>query len=192
MRSPLLYLLTLVISAPGLLLIVPIALVNAVVLGGFSHVFFRQDRIGRRGRAFTLLKFRTMAGMRGEGTDIERVTRFGRFLRNTHMDELPQLWNVLRGDMSLIGPRPEMISIERWATRQLPAFGNRLVLRPGITGRAQITQGYTPEGDLEAYREKARINADYLRSLSLGADLRILCSTAFWMVRGRGWRKPAN
>jgi len=191
-RTPLLYVLALAACLPALLVAVPIAIVNAIVQGGCSHVFFRQDRLGRRGQAFTLLKFRTMRGTRGEGSDVQRVTRFGRWLRNTHMDELPQLWNILRGDMTLIGPRPEMISIERWAARHVPAFTERLVLRPGITGRAQITQGYTPDGDLAAYERKARINAEYLRSVSLVGDLRILFLTAIWVLRGRGWIKPRD
>jgi lipopolysaccharide/colanic/teichoic acid biosynthesis glycosyltransferase len=189
-RTPLLYVLALVACLPALLIAIPIAIVNAILQGGCSHVFFRQDRIGRRGEAFTLLKFRTMRGTCGEGSDLQRVTRFGRWLRNTHLDELPQLWNILRGDMNLIGPRPEMISIERWAARHVPAFAERLVLRPGITGRAQITQGYTPDGDLAGYERKARINAEYLRSVSLPGDLRVLFSTAIWMLRRRGWITP--
>jgi len=187
-RTPLLYTLCLLGLVPALLVGLPIALANAVLLGRPGRVFFLQRRIGRRGRLIRVVKFRTMTGAPADGADVLRVTRLGRFLRNTHLDELPQLWNVLRGDMCLIGPRPEMVSIERWAARHVPAFGDRLVLRPGITGRAQITQGYTADGDFEGYVQKARINAEYLRSVSLASDLGILLATAAWMIRRRGWR----
>ena len=185
LRTPLLYVLTLLLVVPALALALPITLVNAFVQGSLGRVLFRQVRVGRRGRPFTLLKFRTMADA---GVGDLRVTRFGRFLRNTHLDELPQLWNVLRGDMCLIGPRPEMVSIERWAAVHVPAFADRLVLRPGITGRAQITQGYTEDGDVEGYERKARINAEYLHAMSARTDLEILLATVSWMLRGRGWR----
>jgi len=132
------------------------------------------------------LKFRTMVD--GAGDDRERVTRFGRFLRNTHLDELPQFWNVLRGDMCLVGPRPEMLATERWAAEHCPEFAERLVLRPGLTGLAQVTQGYTREGDVRAYREKVAWNLRYRERLSLTGDCAILMRTALWMLRGRGWR----
>jgi lipopolysaccharide/colanic/teichoic acid biosynthesis glycosyltransferase len=116
------------------------------------RVLFAQTRVGWRGRLFVLYKFRTMVD--GPGDDRARVTRFGRLLRNTHLDELPQLWNVLRGEMCLVGPRPEMLATERWAAERCPEFVERLVLPPGSPGCAQITQGYTDEGDEAAYREK--------------------------------------
>ena len=128
--------------------------------------------------------------MRGEPgvPDSDRVTTFGRFLRNTHLDELPQFLNVLRGDMCLIGPRPEMSSIETWCAGTLPRFSERLVLRPGITGWAQITQGYAADGDGEAYQRKLMMNRVYRSRLSFRTDVAILVRTVLWMGLRRGWR----
>lgn len=185
-RGPLLWLAALALTPLALLVALPVALGNALEHGP-RRVFFLQKRVGKRGRIFVLFKFRTMRDV--PGADHSRVTSFGRFLRNTHLDELPQLVNVLCGDMCLIGPRPEMLATERWAAHHCPDFWERLVLPPGLTGYAQITQGYTNGGDAEAYRRKLELNHHYRERLSLGLDLAILCRTALWMVRGRGWRK---
>jgi lipopolysaccharide/colanic/teichoic acid biosynthesis glycosyltransferase len=185
-RTPLLWLATLPLVPLALLLSLPIACVNLWVHGP-RRVLFTQLRVGWRGRIFVLYKFRTMLDHPGD--DRTRVTRFGRFLRNTHLDELPQLWNVLAGDMCLIGPRPEMIPTERWAARHVPGFSERLALKPGLTGYAQITQGYTDDGDERAYREKLRLNRHYREELNLGLDCAILLRTMLWMLRGRGWRR---
>jgi lipopolysaccharide/colanic/teichoic acid biosynthesis glycosyltransferase len=186
LRTTLLLVATLPLVPLALLLALPIACANLWIHGSLRRVFFTQLRVGWRGQIFLLYKFRTMLDVPGD--DSARVTRFGRFLRNTHLDELPQLWNVLRGDMCLIGPRPEMISTERWAARHVPGFSERLCLRPGLTGFAQITHGYTDDGDLFAYREKLRLNRRYREELSLGLDAVILTRTVLWMLRGRGWR----
>ena len=190
LRTPLLFLATLPLVPLALLCLLPIACVNLWIHRSPRRVFFTQLRVGWRGRIFVLYKFRTMRDRPGD--DRARVTRFGRFLRNTHLDELPQLWNVLRGDMCLIGPRPEMIPTERWATRHVPGFSERLCLRPGLTGYAQITQGYTDDRDERAYREKLVLNRRYREELSLGLDCAILLRTAFWMLRGRGWRAEGS
>jgi lipopolysaccharide/colanic/teichoic acid biosynthesis glycosyltransferase len=185
----------------GLLGALPLALVIAAVnwalFRDWRKILFVQERVGRRGRVFRMFKFRTMHTSRQPGVpdarpfcpacDRERVTNFGRFLRCTHLDELPQLWNVLRGEMSLIGPRAEMLEIEAWAATQVPAFSQRLVLRPGITGLAQITQGYT-DRNLAAYLLKHAINERYRRELAFGRDLSIVLRTVIWMLAGRGWR----
>lgn len=170
-----------------------VAVVNAFLYRDLRRVLFVQERVGYRGRRFRILKFRTMVEAPesevdswASGRDRLRVTPFGRFLRNTHLDEVPQLVNVLRGDMGLIGPRPEMIEIEAWAERNLPGFGRRLRIRPGITGLAQVTQGYTG-CSVEAYRRKLELTERYLARLSLTADLQILLRTALWMLAGRGW-----
>jgi lipopolysaccharide/colanic/teichoic acid biosynthesis glycosyltransferase len=187
LRRPFLLAVTLGLLPLAISLALPIALVNACVQRGWRRVFFSQVRSGHRGRPFVLLKFRTMRDRPGD--DRARVTALGRFLRNTHLDELPQLWNVLRGDMSLIGPRPEMLATERWAAERLAEFSERLALRPGLTGLAQVTQGYTDHGDERAYGEKLRLNRRYREELSFGLDLAILLRTALWMLRGRGWRR---
>lgn len=156
-------------------------------------VFYTQPRVGHRGRVFHIYKFRTMRDAAtsahdswARGGDGARVTRLGKFLRSTHLDELPQFLNIARGEMTFIGPRPEMLEVEAWASEHVPGFGARLALKPGITGRAQITQGYTGRS-VDAYTEKLAINEGYRRELSLRADLEILVRTLVWMARGRGW-----
>ena len=188
LRGPLLYSIALLCCPLALLVALPIALVNACVQGSPRRILFRQSRVGQRGVVYTLLKFRTMRDPVPGVEDAARVTRFGRFLRNTHLDELPQLWNVLRGEMHLVGPRPEMVPIERWARRHFPDFSRRLALKPGITGWAQITQGYAADRDLAAYAEKLERNHEYLTRVSARTDAVILARTVWWMVRRRGWR----
>ena len=176
-----------------------IALANLLCFRAPHRIFFTQPRIGWRGRPFRMYKFRTMREARtsevhswSSGDDRLRVTCFGRVLRNTHLDELPQLFNVLIGDMGFIGPRPEMIEIESWADAEVPGFTARLAIRPGITGLAQITQGYTGR-DVVAYAEKLELNEQYLRQQCPALDLEIVFRTIVWMLRGRGWgwRKSA-
>jgi lipopolysaccharide/colanic/teichoic acid biosynthesis glycosyltransferase len=176
-----------------------VALANLLQYRDPRQILFTQPRIGRRGRVFTIYKFRTMTDAdRGamesweSGTDRLRVTRLGRFLRNTHLDELPQLLNVLRGDMRLIGPRPEMIEIDRWARERIPGFARRLAVRPGISGLAQVTQGYAG-CDERAYARKLRVDEHYLSHLTLRQDLVILVRTVLWMLLGKGsrWKHPA-
>jgi lipopolysaccharide/colanic/teichoic acid biosynthesis glycosyltransferase len=187
-RTPFLLAVTLCLLPAALALALPIALVNACVHGP-RRIFFTQLRAGWRGRPFVLLKFRTLRDPTLErGDDHARVTRFGRLMRNTHLDELPQLWNVLRGEMCLVGPRPETLAVEVWAARRCPGFSARLALRPGLTGRAQVTQGYTQDGDLAAYREKLALNRAYADSLSFTGDCALLLRTVAWMLRARGWR----
>ncbi len=175
---------------PGLL----VALGNGLLFRDPRKVFFCQERLGLRGRRFSIVKFRTMREASGgamdswsNGHDQARVTRFGRFLRNTHLDELPQLYNVLRGDMQLIGPRPEMTEVDAWAREHVPGFERRLALRPGITGLAQIVQGYTGRDPL-AYRRKLALDALYIRRVSPALDAWILARTCVWVLRRRGWR----
>jgi lipopolysaccharide/colanic/teichoic acid biosynthesis glycosyltransferase len=184
-RGPFLLALSVLLVPPALLLLFPLVLTNAWLHGGLAQAFFAQVRVGRRGRPFVLYKLRTMRS----GPGCLRVTPFGRFLRNSHLDELPQLWNVLCGDMCLIGPRPEMVATERWAAACCPGFAERLVLAPGLTGLAQITQGYTEGGDMAAYRTKSALNRRYREELSLALDCAILARTLLWMLRRRGWRR---
>lgn len=177
----------------ALVLGLAVALASAVAFGSWRDVLFIQPRVGQRGRVFRLVKFRTMREAHGSAFeswaagDPARVTPYGRFLRSTHLDELPQFLNILRGEMSFIGPRPEMVEVEEWANANVPGFVERLAIKPGITGLAQVTQGYTPR-DVAAYRRKLEINRRYLARLSLAADLAILGRTVLWMVRGRGWK----
>lgn len=178
----------------ALVLALPVALANWIAFGDPRKILFAQERVGLRGRRFTLYKFRTMRDSNNgsfhswsHGQDQQRVTRLGRFLRNSHLDELPQLLNVLRGEMRLIGPRPEMIEIEQWAEREVPGFSARLAVRPGITGLAQVVQGYTGR-DVAAYERKLELCLAYLSEHSASMDLRILIWTARDVVGRRGWR----
>jgi len=187
-------LLVLAILPLALALALPIALVNLAVFRDPRKILFRQERVGLGGRVFRINKFRTMRDAStttfqswGDAGDAARVTRFGRFLRNSHLDELPQLVNVVCGDMSLIGPRPEMVEIEAWANREVPGFSSRLAVRPGITGWAQITQGYVGRcGD--GYARKFALGLEYLERFGPRQDLEILLRTALWMLRRKGWR----
>ncbi|MEM1449964.1 MAG: sugar transferase [Planctomycetota bacterium] len=177
----------------ALLVAAPIAAWNLVVFRDPRRVFFVQDRVGLGGRTFRMVKFRTMKDARRSaadswftGEDVARVTRFGRLLRNTHLDELPQLVNILRGDMHLVGPRPEMPDVHEWACGEVQGFDRRLAVRPGLTGLAQVTQGYTG-ASVECYEQKLGIDVSYIQGLSFRGDLGIVLMTVPWVLRGRGW-----
>ncbi|MBC8451520.1 MAG: sugar transferase, partial [Planctomycetes bacterium] len=192
--QPFLTLALMLVAGPiSLMVMLPIALVNWIALGDHRLIFFTQDRVGQYGRVFRIYKFRTMRPIDGEDFaawsrgDQNRVTRLGRFLRSTHLDEVPQILNILLGDMDFIGPRPEMISVHNWACQEVPGFERRLALRPGITGLAQITQGYAGQC-AEAYTDKLVADEDYRERLSFRLDTSILVRTVFWMLRGRGWQ----
>lgn len=171
---------------PGALALgLPIALANLVLFRDPRKIFFTQERVGRHGKAFRIFKFRTMRDRDPDlPDDRDRVTPFGRFLRDRHLDELPQLLNILRGDMGLIGPRPEMIDLERWASSEIEGFSERLVIRPGVTGYAQVVQGSVRD-DVESYRRKLELDREYLRHLGPAMDLEIVLGTIPLMIRGR-------
>jgi lipopolysaccharide/colanic/teichoic acid biosynthesis glycosyltransferase/glycosyltransferase involved in cell wall biosynthesis len=156
------------LAASGLVLTAPLvaALAALIPLDSAGSPFFRQRRIGLHQRPFTMIKLRTMDP---QGT----VTRIGRVLRPTGLDELPQLWNVLKGDMSLIGPRPEVIERVARFESDLPGFGNRHLIRPGITGWAQVNG---LRGNV-SIAERLQFDIQYLRERSLALDGRILVRT---------------
>jgi lipopolysaccharide/colanic/teichoic acid biosynthesis glycosyltransferase len=162
--------LTVLFAPVALALAAAVALAVRLALG--RPVLFRQERAGLGGRPFSILKFRTMR--EGPGTDAERLGRFGRFLRATSLDELPELWNVLRGDMSLVGPRPLPT---RYLPRYTPEQARRHEVRPGITGWAQV-HGRNALG----WEEKFRYDVEYVDRQSLLLDLWILALTAFQVV----------
>lgn len=172
-----------------LALTLPLILLCAAVVRVTSHgpAFYRQARLGRYGRPYAIYKIRTMvrdcentSGPVWATPDDPRVTRFGHFLRLTHLDELPQLWNVLRGEMSIIGPRPERPEIASKIERGIPAYASRLVVRPGITGLAQMK--LPADRDLEGVRKKLAQDLYYLREMSLLLDARIAVATAFHLL----------
>ena len=146
-------------------LVAAVALVSRIVQG--PPVVFSDVRAGKGGRPFRLFKFRTMRA--GDAPDVERLTAFGRFLRASSLDELPQLWNVLKGDMSLVGPRPLPV---RYLPRYTPEQNRRHEVRPGITGWAQVKGRNALD-----WEEKFRYDVDYVDSRSLWLDAKILLMT---------------
>jgi lipopolysaccharide/colanic/teichoic acid biosynthesis glycosyltransferase len=151
---------------------------------------FRQIRVGREGQSFTAYKFRTMAMQFAESDDIytrvddPRVTRAGRWLRKLRLDELPQLWNVCKGDMSLIGPRAEWIKCAERYEKKIPFYHFRHLVKPGITGWAQVNYPYG-ESDEDAI-EKLKYDLYYIRHYSLKLDAMITLKTVHTMLFGKG------
>lgn len=184
-----------VISALGLAMTAPvIALAAAVIkLDSVGPVFYRQERVGRNGKPFQILKLRTMTvDAEAEGVprwaavgDV-RVTRIGALLRRTRIDELPQLFNVLKGDMSLIGPRPERPAFVEAFERQIPLYAMRHSVRPGLTGWAQINYPYG--ASLEDTKRKLEYDLFYVKNHSVILDIAIMLQTArvlLWLQGGR-------
>jgi lipopolysaccharide/colanic/teichoic acid biosynthesis glycosyltransferase len=179
------FLVGLVLMVPALPAIFLAALV--VKLTSRGPAFYTQVRVGARGRPFTIFKLRTMihkceslTGPRWSIPGDPRVTWFGRFLRVSHLDELPQLINVLRGEMSLIGPRPERPEFLPELERALPAYSQRLAVRPGVTGLAQVQ--LPADSDLVSVERKLAHDLYYVRHVSPGLDLRLLACTACYAV----------
>jgi sugar transferase (PEP-CTERM system associated) len=182
------------VAALGLVLALPLvaAIALAIWLTSRGPVLYHQRRVGRHGRIFTVHKFRSMrADAEAQTGPVwackegdARVTAVGRWLRRTRLDELPQLWNVLRGEMSFIGPRPERPEFVAALTRQLPFYGQRHVVRPGLTGWAQVryTYGSTTEDALE----KLQYDLYYIKHLSLPLDALIMLETCKTVLLGRG------
>jgi sugar transferase (PEP-CTERM system associated) len=162
----------------------------AVRLSSPGPVFFSQTRVGLRGRPFTIYKFRTMhrdaesKGAVWAGKKDSRITPVGAFMRKTRLDEVPQLWNVLRGDMEFVGPRPERPEFVQWLSQEIPYYDLRHMIRPGLTGWAQVRYQYG--SSLEETRRKLEYDLYYLKHLSLGLDLLILFETVKTIVLGRG------
>ncbi len=161
-----------------------------------GKVFFFQDRIGYHGDPFKMVKFRTMRD-RVVAEDVNarrddaitqdgdaRITKIGRFLRKTRMDELPQAWNVLIGDMSWIGPRPEARDLAEWYEGEIPFYAYRHIVRPGITGWAQVNQGHV--ADLDSIQQKLRFDFFYVKNLSLWLDILIGLKTIRVIIGGIG------
>jgi len=201
--------LNIVVAAVGLVVAVPIMLLIAALIKLTSRgpVLFTQARVGldrrslsgaggntRRhtdlgGSLFTMYKFRTMRPADANGEtwaqpEDERVTPLGRVLRKLRLDELPQLFNVLKGDMNIVGPRPEQPTIFVYLREQIEGYQRRQRVRPGITGWAQINQGY--DTSVDDVRRKVRYDLEYIRRQSALEDLRIMARTLPVMLRRRG------
>jgi exopolysaccharide biosynthesis polyprenyl glycosylphosphotransferase len=182
-------------SMVGLTLALPLmALIAlAIRLDSPGPVIFRQKRVGLRGQIFTLFKFRTMIDNADQGenhrpaerTD-SRFTRLGKLLRRTRMDELPQLVNILGGDMHFVGPRPFVPNQEMECLERIPYYRQRWVVKPGATGWAQVNRGYC--ATLEDNKEKLAYDLFYIKNISIGLDLLILFKTMKILLLGRGAR----
>lgn len=168
---------------------VPLILVAALLVKLTSRgpAFYTQTRVGEDGRLFPIWKIRSMihnceslTGPRWSMPGDPRVTRVGAFLRASHLDELPQLLNVLRGEMSLIGPRPERPEFVPELERELPGYWQRLTIRPGVTGLAQVQ--LPPDSDLTSVRRKLAHDLYYIRHLSPWLDLRLLLCTGAYAL----------
>ena len=179
-------------AAFGLLVFLPFfpLVVLAVKLSSKGPLFFRQQRVGMGGRIFGVIKFRTMftdaeaGGAKWATKNDPRVTSVGMFLRKTRIDEIPQLWNVLRGDMGFVGPRPERPEFVTWLTEELPFYYLRTLIRPGLTGWAQVRYGYG--ASLAETKEKLEYDLYYIKHMSLGLDLLIMFETIKTILRRRG------
>jgi sugar transferase (PEP-CTERM system associated) len=185
-------LLSIAAASLGLLVCLPFLpfIALAVRLSSKGPVLFSQMRVGRHGRLFRLYKFRTMrqdAECNGAVWAVKhdpRVTRVGRVLRKTRLDEIPQLWNVLRGDMGFVGPRPERPEFVQWLNAEIPYYDLRHMVRPGLTGWAQVRYQYG--ASLEETRRKLEYDLYYLKHLSVGLDLLIIFETLKTVILGRG------
>lgn len=179
-------------------LVVPALLAIGLIvrLESPGPAIFRQQRVGYRGRPFVVYKVRTMrqvdewpSDQRGTAITSDRdprVTRFGRFLRRTRMDELPQVLNILRGEMSWIGPRPEAVALSTWYERELPFYRYRHVVRPGISGWAQVNQGHVAQ--IDEVREKLQNDFYYIKYFSPWLDILIAIRTVGTVLTGFGSR----
>ncbi len=184
--------LDLVASVGALVLTAPITAVVALLikLDSPGPALYRQERLGRDGVPFTILKFRTMAADAESRTgpvwakqDDSRITRAGRWLRKFRIDEVPQLVNVLRGEMSLIGPRPEREHFVKQLTEQIPFYAERFMVHPGITGWAQVMQSYA--ASVEESRRKLQADLYYIKHMSLLTDMYIILKTVQIVLFGR-------
>lgn len=186
------------VAALGLILLSPLATVigSAILATSGRPILFRQKRVGRNGRLFDVYKFRTMtlseSGPQVTGSDDERITRLGRVLRKTKLDEMPTLWNVLRGDMALVGPRPE---VPRYVNENDPQWRLILSVRPGITDPTTVSLRNEEEllarayPDVETYYvtqlQPAKLTGyiDYLQQRTFRSDLNVLCRTVAAVIR---------
>jgi exopolysaccharide biosynthesis polyprenyl glycosylphosphotransferase len=175
------------VACLALLMLAPLLVLVALAirLDAPGPVLFRQSRTGLNGRVFRIYKFRTMRVLE-DGPEVRqasradrRVTCVGRVLRRTHLDELPQLLNVLRGEMALVGPRPHALAHDEHYGREIPAYRLRFQVKPGMTGWAQVNgaRGETPT--LEHMQRRIDLDLWYVENRSLGLDLQILVRTAF-------------
>jgi lipopolysaccharide/colanic/teichoic acid biosynthesis glycosyltransferase len=168
---------------------IPVCLIGiAIFIDSPGPIFYFQRRVGKDGRVFWMVKFRTMffnaektTGPIWATEKDPRVTRVGAFLRQSHLDEIPQLFNILKGDMAFVGPRPERPEFVYWFTQFMPAFDRRHAVKPGITGVAQLRNGY--DNSARSVYRKLRWDVYYIKKKSLQTDLHILWRTVIPVFR---------
>jgi sugar transferase (PEP-CTERM system associated) len=186
-------LLSIAISFIGLILVAPLIplVMLVIVLDSRGPIFYTQTRVGKAGRVFKVIKFRTMrrdaeagTGPQWAGDQDPRVTRVGKFLRSSRLDEIPQLWCVLKGDMALVGPRPERPEFVEWLSKEIPFYFVRHMVRPGLTGWAQVRYRYG--STIEHAREKLQYDLYYIKNASIGFDLLIVFQTVKTVLLRRG------
>ena len=178
------------IASLGLLFALPLLFLAglAIVMESGFPLFFKQRRSGYLGRSYILYKLRTMkidaekGGAEWAIPQDNRVTYTGRFLRKTRIDEIPQFWNVIKGEMSIVGPRPERPELERAIVKKLPFWNCRYLIKPGLTGWAQIKYQYA--SDLETSEEKLAYDLFYVKNASFFLDLEIILSTLRSLTQG--------
>ena len=181
-----------VMAAVGLVLAAPLMLLTALAirLDSAGPIFYKQERVGENDRLFTLCKFRSMRSDAEKGgpmwakSNDNRVTRVGRFIRLTRLDELPQLLNVIRGDMSFVGPRPERPYFVQQLTAQIPFYAERHAVKPGVTGWAQVRYRYG--SSIEDAMEKLRYDLYYIKHLSIAFDFTIVIDTVKVILCAKG------
>jgi sugar transferase (PEP-CTERM system associated) len=185
--------LSVIISLLGFILALPLLplITLAIRLDSNGPIFYTQARVGKNGRLFKLVKFRTMRqdaeaanGPQWAVDNDPRVTRVGKFLRSLRLDDIPQLWCVLKGDMALVGPRPERPEFVEWLSKEIPYYGVRHAMRPGLTGWAQIK--YKHVSTVEDAREELQYDLFYIKNASTGLDLLIMFQTIKKVLVGRG------
>jgi sugar transferase (PEP-CTERM system associated) len=182
-----------IISLIGLIVALPLLpfIILAIRLDSEGPIFYTQTRVGKGGRLFKVVKFRTMrqdaeaaSGPRWAGDKDPRVTRVGKFLRASRLDEIPQMWCVLKGDMAFVGPRPERPEFIELLSKEIPYYGVRHMVRPGLTGWAQVKYKYG--STVEESREKLQYDLFYIKNVSIGLDLLIMFQTIKTVLLRRG------
>jgi sugar transferase (PEP-CTERM system associated) len=168
-------------------------IVLAIKMTSSGPVLFTQERVGRNGKPFRLLKFRSMqdgaeaaTGATWAGKNDARITKVGRFLRKTRLDEIPQIWNVLKGDMGFVGPRPERPEFVQWLSQSIPYYNLRHIIRPGLTGWAQVSYEYG--ASLEQTKQKLAYDLYYIKHMTVSLDLLIMFKTIKTVLLARGSR----
>ncbi|MGA5659566.1 sugar transferase [Bacillus cereus] len=185
------YLLDVMFSLAGLIVLMPVILIFSIliILESPGSPFYLQERLGLNGKRFKVIKLRSMRndaeknGAKWAEKNDPRVTKIGLFIRKTRIDELPQLFNILKGDMSLVGPRPERPIFTEKFERDIPGFKKRLEVKPGLTGWAQVNGGYeiTP-------KEKLNLDVYYINHASIILDFKIIIKTVRVVITGDGAR----